>query len=74
MEPKLATSIAVGEIDPVTRELMKDINPDFKPRAIKPSGKVSKSPSRCCREREKATGDILSFFGGLQYLGILALS
>jgi len=74
MRPELATSIAVGDTDPTTREPMKDINPNFKPRAIKPSGKVLKSPPGRCREREKTTGDYLSLFGGLQYLEILALS
>jgi len=74
MKPELATSIAVGDTDPITREPMRDINPNFKPRAIKPSGKVSKSSPGRCREREETTRNYLSLFGGLQYLVILTLS
>jgi len=73
MEPELATSIAVGDVDPITREPMRDINPDFKPRAVKTSGKISKSPVRQDKEKEKEVGGILSFFGRLRYLEILAL-
>lgn len=63
MDPQLATSIAVGNVDPVTRHPMKDINPSFKPQASKSSEKSSKSSAPKNKGKEKAVGGILNFFG-----------
>ncbi|KXN86523.1 Exodeoxyribonuclease 1 [Leucoagaricus sp. SymC.cos] len=62
MDSELAMGIALGEVDPVTGEPIKDINPNFKPHGIKSLQKVSKSP-RKDKGKGKATSGILSFFG-----------
>ena len=80
MDPVLAKQIALGDVDPVTRLPMDDINPGFLPRALKPlplaANRASGSPINKGKERaSSATGGILSFFGwfslSLQYFVIL---
>jgi exonuclease-1 len=68
MDPLLAKQIALGNVDPVTRLPMDDINPGFVPRALKPlplaANSASRSPKNKGKERASpATGGILSFFG-----------
>ena len=68
IDPILAKQIALGDIDPVTRLPMEDINPSFVPRALKPLPLSTNSASRSPKNKAKgraspATGGILSFFG-----------
>lgn len=68
MDPVLATQIALGDVDPVTRLPMDDINPSFVPHALKPLPLAANNASRSPKNKGKgcassATGGILSFFG-----------
>ncbi|KAF8965047.1 hypothetical protein BDZ97DRAFT_811241 [Flammula alnicola] len=79
MDPVLAMDIALGDADPISHLPMKDINPGFVPRALKPLPTVSNSPVKSLkgkgkmreslppggktREQNPPTGGILSFFG-----------
>lgn len=81
MDPLLAKSIAMGDVCPITRLPMLDINAGFIPKANKkPLPRVSVSPSKSRLTKGKTreslpTGGILSFFGNwyktLKYLKVL---
>ena len=68
IDPILAKQIALGDIDPVTRLPMEDINSGFVPRTLKPLSRSANNASRSPKNKGKgrtssATGGILSFFG-----------
>ncbi|KAF9010214.1 PIN domain-like protein [Cyathus striatus] len=68
LDPMLARAIAVGDVDPVTLLPMIDINPGFKPNALKPIPSLVNSSPRRGKGKGKATersvvGGILNFFG-----------
>ncbi|KAJ3569188.1 hypothetical protein NP233_g5213 [Leucocoprinus birnbaumii] len=63
IDAHLAIGIAVGDVDPITREPMTDINPSFKPGVSKQVRKTPKSPAGKDKGKAKAAGGILNFFG-----------
>jgi exonuclease-1 len=68
MDPVLAKQIALGDVDPVTRLPMDDINPGFVPRVLKPRPLAANSASQSARKKGKGraspvSGGILNFFG-----------
>jgi hypothetical protein len=76
LEPSLAKKIALGDADPVTLLPMRDINPNFVPRALKRVPPVSSELIQTVKGKSKdkekdthAKNGILSFFGlSLLYL------
>ncbi|KAH9478566.1 Exodeoxyribonuclease 1 [Psilocybe cubensis] len=73
IEPTLAKGIALGNYDPDSYLPIKDINPDFLPRALKPIHMETNTPSMTSKGKSKARqslptpvksgGGILDFFG-----------
>lgn len=73
IDPAVAKSIALGNHDPATHLPIRDINPDFLPRALKPlhidTNTLSTSSKGKGKARQslptpgKSSAGILSFFG-----------
>lgn len=73
IDPALAKSIALGNHDPATYLPIKDINPGFLPRTLKPlhmdtntlsaSSKGKGKMRQCLSTPGKSASGILSFFG-----------
>jgi len=69
IDPGLAKQIALGDVCPVSRCAMTDINPSYKPRVLKPIPAAVVSPNKSAKSQGKmrqnlpSTGGILNFFG-----------
>lgn len=64
MDPVLASRIAEGEVCPITFDEMKDINPSFAPKLIKPNPLQQRDMNKVRRPEAKASskkGNLLSF-------------
>ena len=66
MAPAVAKLIATGEADPNTRSPIKDINPSFAPRVVKPLPfklhDLNSSESRGKKGEKSNATNILNFF------------
>lgn len=73
MEPGLAQRIAEGDADPISHELMEDINPAYIPRVLKQidvnrkaKGKARRVETPTSKSKTPSkSGGILNFFGTL---------
>ena len=76
MEPSLAQRIAEGDADPISHEMMEDINPAYIPRVLKQIDNNRKAKGKAKRvetptskpKTPSKSGGILNFFGTLVHL------